>query len=157
MNDIVKIEISNLIQQGNIVQAVELSTWIGTTLALVRDTKITDMTLALAASAGLAVWRAVAEEYVTQLIEETKFSKAAAYLISLGEVKKAVKVQLDGRLYRDALILAKLNQLEPEIIDEILSKWAERAAMGGNLAQAAKVLNLNIFVLYIFISCFSVT
>ena len=119
---------------------MELSTWVGSTLALIEESKITDLTVALSASAGQSVWRAVATEYVKQLIEETKFSKAATYLISLGKIEKAVQVQLQGRLFRDAFILAKLNKLDDSIINDILSKWADRAAMGGNLAQAAKVV-----------------
>ena len=62
--------------------------------------------------------------------------------MALGQKSDAVATLLDGRLFREALILAKLHAMEDSIVHNILNKWAERATMGGNLAQAAKVYSV---------------
>ena len=94
------------------------------------------MAVALSASAGASVWRQVTRAYVSQLIQETSFSKAAAYLVALGEEEEAVKVLLEGRLFREAIILARLHSVGD--ISDILAQWSDRLTLSGGMAQAAK-------------------
>ena len=135
LKQIVKTEIKSLIENGSIAAAIELSTWLHSTLTLVTDVKLNDMMVALSASAGPSVWRQVVRVYIGQLVKEANYSKAAAYQVTLGDAEKAVSLLCEGRQFRDALILAKLQNLSGE---DILAKWAERATLGGNVAQAAK-------------------
>ena len=157
---IIKSEINNLLRNQNYQQATELSTWLNSTLSLVgqSETKLTDMTVALSASAGYSVYKIVVKEYIKQLKTELKFGKAAAYQTSLNLLPEAIQTLIEGRLFRfvksyafqkdikfyyfrEALILfnSRSGELENEIKNEILAKWSERSLMGGNLALTAKV------------------
>jgi len=65
--------------------------------------------------------------------------KASTYLLALDKVEESVEMLLKGRIYRDALTLAKLRLGEDHpLIETILQQWAERAALGGNVLQSAK-------------------
>ena len=57
------------------------------------------------------------------------------------EIEKNIKLIITALLFREALILfnTRNDELEIEIKNEILTKWAERSLMGGNLALTAKV------------------
>lgn len=139
---IVNSEINNLLRNQNYQQATELSTWLNSTLTLVgqSETKLTDMTVALSASAGYSVYKEVVKEYIKQLKTELKFGKAAAYQTSLNLLSEAIQTLIEGRLFREALILfnSRPGELDNEIKNEILAKWSERSLMGGNLALTAK-------------------
>ena len=102
ITQIVKSEINNLIRNQNYQQATELSTWLNSTLSLVgqSETKLTDMTVALSASAGYSVYKIVVKEYIKQLKTELKFGKAAAYQTSLNLLPEAIQTLIEGRLFR---------------------------------------------------------
>ena len=101
-NQIVKSEINNLFRNQSYQQATELSTWLNSTLSFVgqSETKLTDMTVALSASAGYSVYKVVVKEYVKQLKNELKFAKAAAYQTSLNLIGEAIQTLIEGRLFR---------------------------------------------------------
>ena len=79
-----------------------MSTWLNSTLSLVgqSETKLTDMTVALSASAGYSVYKIVVKEYIKQLKTELKFGKAAAYQTSLNLLPEAIQTLIEGRLFR---------------------------------------------------------
>ena len=102
ITQIIKSEINNLLRNQNYQQATELSTWLNSTLSLVgqSETKLTDMTVALSASAGYSVYKIVVKEYIKQLKTELKFGKAAAYQTSLNLLPEAIQTLIEGRLFR---------------------------------------------------------
>ena len=102
ITEIIKSEINNLLRNQNYQQATELSTWLNSTLSLVgqSEMKLTDMTVALSASAGYSVYKVVVKEYIKQLKTELKFGKAAAYQTSLNLVSEAIQTLIEGRLFR---------------------------------------------------------
>ena len=54
--EIVKNEVKVLLENGILSEAVELSTWLHSTMPLVADSKLNDMAVALSAAAGPSVW-----------------------------------------------------------------------------------------------------
>ena len=70
----------------------ETCLWLGTFQDVIANDKITETTVALAASMGNAAWRYVTEKYVDQLQRNNCFDKASMFLLALGRVEDAIRV-----------------------------------------------------------------
>ena len=76
---------------------------------MIENDKITDTTVALAASMGNAAWRYITEKYVEQLQRKNIFDRAATFLLALGRVEDAVRSYNSANQHKEALVLARLR------------------------------------------------
>lgn len=119
----------------------EISFWLGTFQHVIENDKITDTTVALAASMGNSAWRFITEKYVEQLQRKNIFDRAATFLLALGRVEDAVRSYNSANQHKEALVLARLR-LDPEhkLIEETLRLLSERMFATGNRIGGCKAL-----------------
>ncbi|XP_063992664.1 gem-associated protein 5 [Diachasmimorpha longicaudata] len=135
-------------EEGHLMMTVEMSLWdnkLKETITRAMETQsLSDFMVSLAPNLSMKFWREVSEAYANQLIQEGNPMKAASYLLSLHKIHAAIDVLLQGKLYKEAYVIAKCK-LDPhdEIFKEINREWLGAVIKSGSFEEAALCLVAN--------------
>ncbi|XP_057313551.1 gem-associated protein 5-like isoform X2 [Hydractinia symbiolongicarpus] len=127
---------------GSFDQLLQLQVWrnnVGELLNKSAEEKtLNDTLVALSPLGGYDMWKAATLAYAEQLESKRNFHMAVVYYMALGDVYKAIDVFKSNGMYKEALVLAKiqLSSKDPWL-NELYLLWAKKLSTESNYENAA--------------------
>lgn len=128
-------------KQGNFVQKNILGFFQDVNLTVkkaISSKQLNGDIVAMAMSVSRKLWLEACEAYIKQLESSGEIEMCASYMLGLNRVKEAIDILRNHNYYREAIVIAKLKQSNEQLINELVTAWANLRESNGDYEGAAK-------------------